>query len=87
MKPTIGRVVIYQPTPDDQGQSSSTEGFPAVITRVWTDTCVNLQVLRDFDTPIAITSVEKMPDPVVGDGSEQAQQLPLPRSWRWPPRI
>lgn len=78
MKPSIGRIVIYKPTPNDKGQSSSEDGFPAVITRVWSDTCVNLQVLRDFDTPIAVTSVEAAPDRI-----EPAPE----RTWYWPPRV
>lgn len=87
MTPTIGRIVIYQPTAEDKGQSSSQEGFPAIITRVWSDTCVNLMVFRDFDTPITVTSVDRMLEPVIGGNAEQAEQLSSPRTWRWPPRV
>lgn len=45
MKPTIGRIVIYRYYP--LGGPNGSEFCPAVIVRVWTDTCVNLKLLED----------------------------------------
>jgi hypothetical protein len=45
---------------------------PAIVTRVWTPTCVNLQVLRDANTPHAVTSI-------VYDADAKGTQ----RSWRF----
>jgi hypothetical protein len=81
VNPSIGRIVIYQPTPEEQGQSSSTEGFPAIITRVWSAACVNLQVLRDSDTPIAVTSVSLSAGAALDVVGHAA------RTWRWPERV
>lgn len=36
MKPSIGRIVLFN-------YRESGEEFPAIITRVWSDECVNLQ--------------------------------------------
>lgn len=44
MTPTIGRIVHVLMAPDSNNGS---DVAPAVITRVWSDTCVNLRVLRD----------------------------------------
>lgn len=48
MKPTIGRIVIYYPTKEEQELLNNYQkAAPAVITSVWSDTCVNLKVLHD----------------------------------------
>lgn len=38
IKPTIGRIVWYWPTTPD------TQPRAAIVTRVWSDTCVNLAI-------------------------------------------
>ena len=74
MKPTIGRIVIYklyegfEPCLKNGGETE----LPAVIVRVWSDTCVNLKVLTDGVHDEWVTSV------VQGEG---------PRSWNWPARV
>ena len=75
--PSVGRIVLYQPTAAEQGNSTYDGGFPAVITRVWSDICVNLMVLRDADFPIYVTSVTAAAEP---------PYAPAERSWRWPGR-
>lgn len=73
IKPTVGRVVLY--TPMDNGGESKGQPYPALITHVWSDTCVNLFVCNDgsfgFDTgnmlPTSVT---------LGTG---------PRTWAWMP--
>jgi hypothetical protein len=55
-KPSLGRVVIVHGL-DPALNNGATEA-PAVITRVWSDRCVNLQVLVDeANAPIWKTSV------------------------------
>lgn len=53
--PTIGRTVLVNVDPRDHNGASTA---PAVITRVWTDTVVNVRVLGDTDqTPEWRTSL------------------------------
>lgn len=66
MKPTIGRIVIY--TVDVQTKKQ----YPAVITHVFNETCVNLHVFGDGShrrDDFKITSV------IMGDE---------PNQWSWP---
>ncbi len=67
--PTIGRIVLFR------GSAPLTDAreHPAVITRVWSDTLVNLLVFWDKNAPGAVTSARYDPD-----GADQ--------TWRWPPR-
>lgn len=65
MKPTLGRIVIYRLTDSDADINGARE-FPAIIVRVWSDTCVNLKVLLDDDQDRWATSV-----PFTGEYSGQ----------------
>lgn len=81
MKPTIGRIVHYQL---GTGRSKG-EYRPALIVRVWNDSCVNLQVFLDgsndrenelsvgVDSPLTAWKTSS----VQGDG---------PGQWKWPDR-
>jgi hypothetical protein len=77
MRPTIGRVVHYVlPSGHHPGDHR-----PAIITRVWSETCVNLQVFTDGDNDydhgpnvLRITSAN-----YDADGTQ-------PCSWHWPER-
>lgn len=78
-KPSVGRIVHYcpqNPTANNKGQP-----YPAIITHVWSETCVNLNVLNDGSFTLAAdecpTSVVMTADPA----------NPTPRSWFWPPRV
>jgi hypothetical protein len=66
MKPSIGRIVHFV----------ASEGHaPAIITRVFSDTCVNLRVFRDNgQTPDHYTSVS------LDEKGEQSF------TWHWPER-
>lgn len=66
MKPSVGRIVHY--FTDGDGMA------PAVITRVCSDTCVNLKVLPDGARPFDETSVEL-------DNAASSSW------WSWPPRV
>jgi len=68
-KPSVGRIVHYFPQPDS-------EPAAAIITRVWSDTCVNLHVFSDgCDQPNEdLTSISLAQDP------------DRPCVWKWPNR-
>ena len=44
MKPTVGRIVHVIVDPK---QNNGSDIAPAVITRVWSDECVNIRILHD----------------------------------------
>lgn len=70
MKPSIGRIVHFY-------LGNSKEPLPAIITRVWTDTTVNLVVFGIHHAPSAeYTSIVY---------SEQPEENTL--SWCWPPKV
>lgn len=71
MKPTIGRIVIFN-VPEYimngiNGNKSSQ--LPAIIVAVWSETTVNLKIITDGQNDIWATSVSQ------GDGVNQ---------WNWP---
>lgn len=71
--PAIGRIVLYAPTAAEREGRGGADYYPAVITRVWGQRCVNLHVLADAGQAFPVTSVDY-------------GMLPAERSWRWPPR-
>lgn len=73
MTPTIGRIVIYT-QPELETPYNGVRQHPAIITRVWSNTCVNLRVFADgMFTPIIVTSAEMTP--MMNGGG-----------WSWPER-
>lgn len=67
MKPTVGRQVHYYED-DESGP------YAATVTKVHTEECVNLAVLRDYTQSLVfVTSVT----PRTGSGW----------GWEWPPRV
>lgn len=75
MKPTIGRIVLFKSN-DPSQLGNGAEEVPAIVTRVWSDSCVNLTVFRDFAPPLSVTSVN-MADDFAASGQGVA--------WRWMP--
>lgn len=53
MEPTIGRIVIYKTTKEEQkamqdsGKQNVQEQLPAIIVAVWANSVVNLKVVLD----------------------------------------
>ena len=76
-KPTIGRIVIFKSTNPEHHGNSYVGEVPAIITCVHSDTCVNLQVMRDGASPMPITSVIHADDPAAPGST---------CTWRWPDR-
>jgi hypothetical protein len=73
MKPSIGRIVLYI-TPDGEIR-------PAIIVRVWSDTCVNVKV---FEDPANECEIEGHHCSSV---TYSEAEYAMPRSWHWPPRV
>ena len=58
--PTVGRVVYFKLSADEAKVfNNGAEIAPAIITRVWNETCVNLKVLCDGSYDLWKTSVSK----------------------------
>lgn len=74
-KASVGRIVLFKSTNLDQ-VGNGAEEVPAIITRAWSDTMLNLCVFRDANAPLAVTSVGH-------ESISQGSSL----SWRWPPRV
>lgn len=59
--PYIGQIVLYHvsPTnaPDLTHNHTEHEDLPAIIVRVWSDTCVNIKVITDGPVDVWKTSV------------------------------
>lgn len=79
MAPTIGRIVIYT-QPADEMQRNGCRTHPAIITRVWSEDCVNLTVFLDDGFVGHVTSVLK-------GSSYDAENRTQCASWEWPPRM
>jgi len=75
VKPSLGRIVLLRL--DDQlvkqmGSVQYDRIAPAMIVKVWSDTCVNLKVLGDGPENLWVTSA------TLGDAERQ---------WHWPPQV
>jgi len=73
MKPTVGRIVLYRVGAADHAdlRYNGNQVLPAIVVRVFTDTCISLKIFTDGPTDVWKTSV------VQGDGEYQ---------WQWPQR-
>ena len=81
MKPTVGRIVIFRETVWQGEGTNGTRDHPAIVTRVWTDTCVNLHVFFDACSSAPKSSVTQMPE--LADGVASTSAI---GGWRWPAR-
>jgi len=81
MKPTIGRIVVYNTTEEEKQAlwklgNNRQDKLPAVIVAVWgesEDSCVNLKVIVDGPHPdLWKTSIQR------GD---------QPGGWNWPEKV
>ena len=72
MTPTVGRIVYYYPTKEEQELMNNYQTVaPAIITAVWSDSCVNLKVMYDGNFNAWKTSVYQSLNKA-------------PSSWNWP---
>lgn len=86
MKPTIGRIVHF--VQEKPANCQPKDGprqlvhLPAIITAVWGDTCVNLQVFTD-----GTNSDEMNMAPIKWVTSSTLDETASqPRTWHWPER-
>lgn len=56
IKPTIGRVVLVRST------ASQVDPYPALVTKVWSDTCVNVAGFNDGGTAFSHSSCRLIQD-------------------------
>lgn len=84
MKPSIGRIVHYVQAKPAGGYGKAIIHLPAVITAVWGDTCVNLQVFTD-----GTNSDEMYMSPVkwVTSSTLDESEVPQVRTWHWPEKV
>ena len=68
IKPTIGRVVLVRLTP------TQADPFPALVTKVWGDQCINVAGFNDGGTPFSVSSCRLIQDdepaPAIGSYAE-----------------
>ncbi len=57
--------------------------FPLMIVRVWSEGCVNGQLILDGNDTLWKTSASKATE----ESIEQAQGGPVVGTWSWPPRV
>ena len=76
LKPSVGRIVHVPMNPN---KNNGADVAPAVITRVWSDECVNVHVLADGPDTEWRTSVTH-----VEDLAERGERSHV---WSWPPRV
>lgn len=74
-KPSVGRIVHYHREKTDSVDHPLEEPVAAIITRVWSDTCVNLTLFADGRGEFKMTSV-CLRDEQNTEGV-----------WSWPPRV
>lgn len=87
MRPTIGRIVIVKGLPAKL--TDFTGEHPAIITRVWTDTFVNVCVFRDNGQPETHTSVQLFEDRDAAEAWVEADSAAPYRTLAafWPERV
>lgn len=71
-KITVSRIVIFHGGPAHE--FNGTQEHPAIVTRVWSEDCVNLTVFPDGGPPFNASSVTP------------ADSGAVP-GWSWPPRV
>lgn len=82
--PTVGRVVLFKSScPEHMG--SDTAPVPAIVTRVWSPTCVNLRVLADGHQTPWVTSVIFAEDIDSYDPGEPQEHGAYSAAWGWMP--
>ena len=79
MKPSVGRIVLTPVAPETNNGSTVA---PAIITRVWSDTCVNLRVLHDSENITWKTSVK-----LCESEAEAHDPDAFGHTAYWPPRV
>lgn len=76
-RPSLGRIVLVRTYGE---RINGQDEHAAIVTQVWSDTCINLTAFPGSGSPRGFSSVshESLVPPEVGTGYV---------SWRWPPRV
>lgn len=74
-KPSVGRIVLV---PMEPSLNNGADVAPAIITRVWSETCVNVRVLRDGHETDWKTSLALF---------DTAEEASVGHACYWPPRV
>lgn len=82
-KPSVGRIVLV---PADPANNNGGELAAAIITRVWSDTKVNVRVVGDNNEVEWRTSVEHA-DTLPSSTRQDWDAGRVPMVWAWPPRV
>lgn len=86
-KPSVGRIVLV-PVDAINLPSNGAEVVPGIITRVWSDTMVNLQVFLDSGAVVAKTSARLYDDAAAAAaGAPSAERAYAELRCYWPPRV
>lgn len=86
-KPSVGRIVLV-PVDALGVPANGADEVPAIITRVWSDTMVNLQVFIDAGTVIAKTSARLYGTAEdAAAGAPSAEHAFAQLRCYWPPRV
>ena len=80
-KPTLGRIVHVLMDP---AMNNGADIAPAIITRVWSDTTVNLRVLTDSQNPPLWRTSSIYADDLDTIPADDPTRL---NRWAWPPRV
>ena len=85
MKPTVGRIVHYWPGNINDGAPKKGQPYPAIITHVFSELCVNLTVFNDNSFPMG--GEHSAPLSITSVGLWNGQGVPVGQNvWAWPPR-
>lgn len=76
IKPTIGRVVWYHPSPADAVAKNPGDIHPALVTKVWSDSSINLAIFDSNGVPYPRTSVLLVQDGEPSPASGYAEWMP-----------
>lgn len=77
MKPSLGRIVIV---PMNPATNNGADEAPAIITRVWSDTMINVRVFSDTGTGDSVMSKTSL------NLHDEKPEFPGHDAW-WPPRV
>jgi hypothetical protein len=80
-RPSLGRIVLV---PMNPAMNNGATEAPAIVTRVWSDTSVNVRVLADsaeLEWRTSVKLVDELPEYEADDSP------PNMHVWCWPPRV
>jgi hypothetical protein len=81
--PAIGRIVhLIGPYANSNGSDVA----PAIITRVWSDTMINVTAFPDCAAPQTVTSVKLVEDEATASDINAQAEYPQSVAF-WPPRV